>query len=60
VKKILVLVGYIILISTFLRIADSVLGVHYLGNWWMGLLAQLIRLAAGGATVFLVQWLFLE
>jgi len=60
VKKIFVLMGYIILVATFLAIADSMLGVHFPEGWWMGLLAQLIRLAAGGATVFLVQWLFLE
>ena len=59
-KKIFVLAGYILLISILLAIADSVLGVHYLGSWWMGDLARLIHLAAGGATIFLVEWLFLE
>ena len=59
-KKIFVLAGYILLISILLAIADSVLGVHFPEGWWIGPLARLIHLAAGGATVFLVEWLLPE
>lgn len=56
-KKIFAFVGYITVTSTMLGIADYVLGVHYLGSWWMGLLARLGHLAVGGMTIFFAIWL---